>query len=394
MQNISPTGTKATLLIGSALTVMSAALIAPALPQMAEAFGGDAKAVLLSKTILTAPAIVIAFFSPFAGWLLDKFGRLKIFFVALVFYAIAGSAGLYLLTPDQFLVSRGLFGIMVAIVMTATTTLVGDYFVGEERKRFVGFQSAMMAFGAAVFVVIAGFLADVNWRYPFGVYTASLVVLLLGIKYLWEPEIVGRGKGRVGSGQLAGGSKEVKERAPFWPLFLVYAATLLGLILFYLIPTQSTFLLKGMGIESNVIASGGLIMSTISAAAVALNYARFKRVLTYSQIYGLCFILIAGGFLLVSWSTSVTGVILAFILAGAGSGFFMPNASLWLMQVTPESQRGRAIGGMVSAAFMGQFLSPIVTEPVLQATSLSGIFLWGAVASLVLGGGFFLIRSK
>lgn len=387
MNKTSSTGTKATLLIGSALTVMSAALIAPALPQMAEAFGGDDKATLLSKTILTAPAIVIAFFSPFAGWLLDRFGRLKILFVALVFYAIAGSAGLYLETPDGFLISRGFFGIMVAIVMTAMTTLVGDYFVGEERKRFIGFQSAMMAFGAAVFVIIAGFLADVNWRYPFGVYTASLVVLVLGIKYLWEPE-------SVGSRKLEAGSEQVVEKVPFWPLFWVYSATLLGLILFYLIPTQSTFLLKGMGIESNVIASGGLIVSTISAAAVALNYARVKRILSYAQIYSLSFVLIAGGFLLVYLSTSVTGVILAFIFAGAGSGFFMPNASLWLMQATPERLRGRVIGGIVSAAFMGQFLSPIVTQPVLNATSLSEIFLWGAVASLVLGGVFLLIRSR
>lgn len=387
MNNPSLTGTKATLLVGGALTVMSAALIAPSLPQMAEAFGGDDKATLLSKTILTAPAIIIAFFSPFAGWLLDRFGRLKIYFVALVCYALAGSAGLYLETPNQFLISRGIFGLMVAISMTATTTLVGDYFVGEERKRFIGYQSAVMAFGASVFVMIAGFLADVNWRYPFGVYMISLVVLGLGLKYLWEPEIAG-------SQQEVVGSKKASVKVPFWPLFWVYGATLVGLIIFYLIPTQSTFLLKAMGIQSNVIASGGLIVATIFAAAAALSYPYVKRMLTYAQIYSLCFVMIAAGFLLVYLSTSALGVILAFILAGAGSGFFMPNASLWLMMATPERFRGRAIGGMVSAAFAGQFLSPIVTEPVLQATSLSGIFLWGAVAALVIAGLFILIKSK
>jgi MFS family permease len=390
MNKPSPQGTKATLLIGSALTVMSAALIAPSLPQMAEAFGGDEKATLLSKTILTAPAIVIAIFSPFAGWLLDRFGRLKIFFVALFFYAVAGSAGLYLETANSFLLSRGLFGLMVAIVMTATTTLIGDYFVGDERKKFIGFQSATMAFGAAILVIIAGLLADINWRYPFGVYTVSILVLLLGMKYLWEPEITSKNS----TGEKDDTVDTNKANLPLKPVFLVYAATLLGLILFYFIPTQSTFLLKEMGIESNLLASGGLIVSTISAAVIALSYPRFKRVLSYAHIYALCFVLIGLGFLLVYLGTSVTGVVLAFVFAGAGSGFFMPNASLWLMQVAPEHQRGRVIGGMVSAAFAGQFISPIVTEPVLKATSLSEIFLWGAVAALVVAGLFVLVRSK
>lgn len=175
---------------------------------------------------------------------------------------------------------------------------------------------------------------------------------------------------------------------------MVYFGTLVGLILFYLIPTQSTFLLKEMGIESNLVASGGLIISTVFAAAVALSYPRFKRRLRYAQIYALCFALIAIGFLLVYTSTSVIGVILAFAFAGAGSGFFMPNASLSLMEVAPEKQRGRVIGGMVSAAFLGQFLSPIVSQPILKATSLSELFLWGAVASLLLAGVFLLIRLK
>jgi len=380
-------GTKATLLIGSTLTVMSAAVIAPSLPQMAVAFGGDEEATLLSKTILTAPAIAIAFFSLIAGWLLDRLGRLKIFFVALVLYALAGSAGLYLMEPSHFLLSRGLFGIMVAIVMTATTTLVGDYFEGEKRNKFIGFQSAMMAFGAAALVGLAGILADINWRYPFGVYLASLLVLALGVKYLWEPQVVH--KEAANRGQAS-----AQDQLPFWPAFLVYTATFIGLLIFYLIPTQSTFLFKEMGVESNLIASGGLIIATLAAAAIALNYAFFKRLMTYPQIYVLCFIMMGTGFLLVFLGKSIVTVMLAFIITGAGSGFFMPNASLCLMHISPPTLRGRAIGGMVSAAFLGQFLSPLAFEPVLQATSLSESFLWGAIASLGIGVVFLFVKLK
>ena len=390
MKNPSNPGTKFTLLFASTLTVMSAALIAPSLPQMAEAFGGDEEASLLAKTVLTAPAIVIAFFSPVAGWLLDRFGKMRIFLPSLILYAVAGSAGLYLETPDAFLLSRGLFGLMVAIVMTTTTTLVGDYFEGEERSKFIGFQSAAMALGAGALVFLAGSLADLNWRYPFGVYLTAIIVLFFAIKYLWEPEK--REEKALSKNDLKHPISAPK--VPLLPVATVYIATFIGLLLFYLIPTQSTFLLKSMGVESNALASGGLIIATIFAGATALIYPYFKRRMTYGKIYSLCFVLIGTGFLLVSYATSSWAVILALVITGIGSGFFMPNASLCLMALSPESHRGRVIGGMVSVAFLGQFLSPIAVQPVLEATSLSEVFFWGAMLALAISGVFLLVKLK
>ena len=50
----------ATLLLASSLTVMAAAIISPALPQIEGAFAGEANASLLTQLALTAPALLIA----------------------------------------------------------------------------------------------------------------------------------------------------------------------------------------------------------------------------------------------------------------------------------------------------------------------------------------------
>ena len=88
--------TKLTLLLVSSLTIMSVITISPALPQMAIAFSNVENAEFLVKLVLTIPALFIAIFSPITGRLIDKYGRLKLLYLSMIIYAIAGTAGYYL----------------------------------------------------------------------------------------------------------------------------------------------------------------------------------------------------------------------------------------------------------------------------------------------------------
>src|SRR5262245_60751939 len=142
---------------------MSAATIAPALPRMAAAFSGAPNAELLSKLVLTAPAIAIALCAPFAGALVDRFGRVGILRASLVLYGLAGAAGYVLDDLHAILASRAALGIAVAGTMTSVTALAGDYYLGEARTRYAGLQSFAMSLGAGVCVGAGGLLADAGW---------------------------------------------------------------------------------------------------------------------------------------------------------------------------------------------------------------------------------------
>jgi len=143
-------------LLVSSLTVMAGATIAPALPSMQAHFAEVKQAGLLIRLVLTLPALFIVLAAPIAGWFLDRNGRLRLLIPAMVLYGIAGSSGLYLDTIGSILAGRALLGVAVAGIMTAATTLVADYYEGQARAQFMGWQAAFMSFGGVVFLTAGG----------------------------------------------------------------------------------------------------------------------------------------------------------------------------------------------------------------------------------------------
>lgn len=61
----------------------------------------------------------------------------------------------------------------------------------------------------------------------------------------------------------------------------------------------------------------------------------------------------------------------------------MPNMTVWLSAAVPDTVRGRALGGLSTAMFLGQFLSPIATQPLTK--------VWGLGAVYAFTGGFLAI---
>ncbi len=377
------TGIKVTLLLASTLTVMAGALIAPALPKIAEAFSELPNVPFLTKLLLSVPALFIALLSPVAGIMIDRLGKIKPLLIMTVVYGIAGSAGLYLDDLYQIIGSRVLLGVGVAVIMTVATTLIGDYFEGEERTRFLGIQGAFMAFGGTIFVSLSGILADYNWRWPFAVYLASFVVMILAVIFLVEP------RSEEDHGTTPKRSNEVDWRL----YFTIYIATFFGMALFYLIPTQLPFLMKEIGITSSSLGSIGLIVATFTAALSSANYRKIAARLNFRQIYGILFALAAAGLFLVQWVNGIGMTVFTMFIAGAGFGLLMPNASLCLIANSPPAVRGKVIGGLTSAVFLGQFFSPILMEPIVQQFGIKAAYLVGGAGSLVLAA-FFLIRER
>src|SRR4051812_25136590 len=86
----------ALLLAGSCLGVLGAVLIAPVLPQIKDAFAGTPGVDVLVPIVLTVPALVIALTAPFAGFVADRVDRKRLLIVAMLAYAVFGTAPLYL----------------------------------------------------------------------------------------------------------------------------------------------------------------------------------------------------------------------------------------------------------------------------------------------------------
>lgn len=368
---------KLTLLLVSSLTIMSMITISASLPDMTKAFSYLPNAENLVKLTLSFPALFIALTAIIAGQFIDRFGRLQLLGAALILYAIAGSSGYWLDNIYLILAGRALLGICVGITMTIATTLIADYYQGKSRQKFAGLQIAVMSFGGILFVTLGGILADISWRVPFLLYLFPIVILPMTRLFLKEPKIEHKEKTKDNS---------IKSPKIIW---LVFINVMIMWILFFIIPVQIPFYLKSIGIEKNTLIGIAIASSTFFSVISSLSFSRIKDRLSFQQIFGIGYLLMALAFASISYGGSYGMVMVGMLLAGLGMGLMIPNANVWVMQLAPEQIRGQEIGRLTTFWFMGQFLSPIILLPFLNVISESQLYSILAYVVLGLSIGFF-----
>ncbi len=356
------------------MTVMSGAIIAPALPGISRHFSDQPQ--VLIQLILTLPALMITLFSPLMGYLADRFGRKPLLLMMLSIYGLAGGAGFLIDSVNLLLASRALMGIAVAGILSISTTLVGDYFDGPERVRFLGLQSSCMALGGVVFINLGGLLSDWSWRGPFLLYLTGVFLLPYAWAMLKAPKLQ--------SNEQAG-SVNAPVKVDYMRTGIAYLAGMLSMMMFYMFPAQLPFLLSEQGEVSGLAIGIALSTAAFTASIVSFCYGYYKPFLSVMTIYIAGFVLAALGFLVVGLTQSYAMAIVGAAISGLGLGAFMPNTTAWLMRITPQRVRGRVFGGFTATFFLGQFISPIAVAPaVTWLESLRNVYTGMAVLCCVL----------
>lgn len=362
--------TKVTLLLSSLMTMMAGAVVAPSLPQISQHFNEIPNYEVLTRLIITLPALFIAIFSPINGWLIDKFGRKKILLGAYALYAIAGTTGFYLTDLYLILVGRAFLGIAVAGVMTCTVALIGDYYQGAERNSFMGYQGAFMSLGGVTFISVAGFLADVQWQAPFLLYLFSILIFILASIFLYEPE-----REKIETKNEFG--QKIKMEYSRGLIFFIGFLAFFGITFFYMIPVQIPYILKGIGVK-NSLTGIAISSSTLASSIVSINFRKIRKLIPFQLIYATAFTFMGTGYFIISQSHEYYQFIMGLVVSGLGTGLLMPSGNLWAMEVTPPQIRGRIVGRISSAAFIGMFFSPIILQPVIKGFELSGAFMFAS----------------
>lgn len=152
------------LLMAASLTVMAAATISPALPGLEQQFRNSPYAAYLIRALVPAPSLTVVFTAALCGMAVDRVGRKPVLIAGIVLFALAGSAGLVLQNLQQLLASRLILGLALAMIMTAQSALVADYYAGAALHRMTGAQVAARNFGGFAFITLAGGLASIATR--------------------------------------------------------------------------------------------------------------------------------------------------------------------------------------------------------------------------------------
>ncbi|MGD9824534.1 MFS transporter [Desulfobacter sp.] len=378
---------EATILLGSTMTVIAGATIAPALPQMATHFQATPYAALLVKMLLSVHALFIAISAPFMGILMDRYGRKPVLIITVALYGIAGSSGFFLDSLYWIIAGRALLGVAVAGIMSGFTTLIGDYFTGTKLNQVMGLQSAFTGFGGMIFVSTAGILTDSGWRYPFLIYLFAFAVLPGVITFLYEPF---REKNAAVKPDFDSAKKSVSMQKVFGIYFLAF----FGMLVYYMVPVQFPFYMKTAWHFSSTQIGIAIGVLSMTNAISSMQFKKVKLKLSHVQIFILVWLLMGAGCITLALSTGYWMIHLALVIDGCGFGLLMPNVNVWLVSIVPESVRGKFIGGLTTFFLLGQFVSPMVLEPLVKKVGAGSSFLWVGILLIIMAAGFRLIPGQ
>lgn len=359
------------LLLPITTAVMGIVVLSPILPRLQTQFMSTPGAAYLVPMVLTLPGLCIALLSPIAGGLVDAFGRRRTLIVALVLYAAVGVLPAILSDLRGIIVTRAVLGVMEAVILTASTTLIADYFHGTEREKWFAYQSAFANAAATVLFAVGGALGNVSWRAPFVTYSVSLLFAAGILLWTWEP-------GRVEASPIADPGA-VSTAFPWRTLLPKCLIAVLGGVMFFTMQIQLGLLLgRYFGIRTPgeigpLIAVGGLALLLGSLA-----YRHLARLRLPVQLL-ISFGLIGSSFLLMGLGNTVSQVMAYDVINQFGCGILLPALVIWVMAPLPFALRGRGVGLFMSCWWIGQFLSP-------QGVTLLAARLGGLLAALqVLG---------
>lgn len=351
---------KTALFMIAGTTVLGSTIIAPSLPALQNHFSYIGTPIeTLSKLILTLPALFIMFFSPIAGFLYEKFSRLKIIYTALIVWCIAGSLGFLLDNLYLLLISRAILGIATAFLMTGVGVLLSDYYTGARREKALATQSFFMAFGGAIFLILGGFLANLDWRYPFLVYLLGFAILFFASIELFEP---------LQSQHLHQNNSE--EKFNFKKFIPVYILGIICMGCFYIAPTQIPFfMIQYLHMQQSSIGIS-MAVASIAMAIGSLLYHKIRKHLNIYEIFFIALSLLGSGFAIIGLLHNYASILCGFTFLGLSLGFLTVNNNTWLFNLASNKERPRAYGFLASSMFMGQFISPLITQAIVHHIGL------------------------
>lgn len=317
----------------SVVTSLPGLAIAPILGDLQTFFKGASQ--LKIQMLESLPSLVIIPFILISGRLSVHFDKhillmsgLGIFFSSSILYMVTENL-------DFMLVNSVLLGVGAGVVIPLSTGLIADYFSGRERTKQLGVVSAISNISLVSATMIAGFLADISWRYAFLVYTLSLISIIFARNL--RPKNISQS---IASEKVANtttssnyAAATIAEPTYYKPLLKLHIRTAMpvGIMLFYFFITTIVLVVPfNLAIYTQHFHSAGVemggIMISVFFMSITLPGLLINRIEEYlgkrTFFYGVC--MMAFGLLWLLLPTHQWAIWIAIVLIGVSYGTLQP----------------------------------------------------------------------
>ncbi|WCT80055.1 MFS transporter [Novosphingobium humi] len=355
-----------TLIAAGFLPVFAIVTMFPIVAAMIRHFDNDPAAASKVPLMVTAPGLTVAVLSPFAGLIVDRFGRRRLLLVSTLLYGALGSAPFLLDDIDQIFATRLLLGACEAGILTIVNTLIADYWDDTGRKNWLFVQGFVGTFFGSAAMLASGLIAGVRWNGGFLIYLVAFPIFAAMLAFIYEPRP---------KDQRPEAATPTRTPFPWIEAIAVVLVTFSASALYYLFIVNGSIAFAEIGVTDTAELSRLTYIPSLFVMLGAVIFRIFAKRSNAVQLTA--FLLFLGtGLVGVGLSKSLPAMILAVTVQQIGAGMAVPTLIAWAQTKFTFEHRGRGMGAWTSAFFMGQFASAWVANNLAQAAgSMRGGFL-------------------
>ena len=359
-------------LIGAAGVLPNAA-IAPAIPDIADAFGiSDQTSVFILMTA-HAPGL---FMASVIGVAADRFGRRRTIVPCLLLFGLGGLAIMASTNLAMLLTFRFIQGLGTSGFLSLAIVIIGDNYEGAERTRIIGQNALSITLSVALLPAAGGLLTELfGWRGPFAMHAATIVLAFFAATLLPPDE---RRTPETLRNQLRQARPHLVQRE-VGVLLLVAPFTFL---VFFAMGTTT----MPIHLENEFSASAwirGLIQSlpAVSAGLVALSMGRIANRHSTSSIVRAGYVGVVICLVGIALSPSLAAIIAPVLVRGAADQLVIVPLQSRAASLAPEEHRAVMVAAWGTAVRIGQVSGPAAVAGLLAVGDTRLVFWAGAALS-------------
>ncbi len=152
----------ANVMIGTFMAVLDATIVNVGLPKIMASFGVGIDKI---EWVLTAYMLALAVMLPTSGWMADRFGYKRVYFLGLFLFTVGSFLCGYSSSEDMLIFSRVIQGLGAGALMPVGMAIITREFPPEQRTLALGFWSIASAASVSFGPLIGGYLVD-NFSWP------------------------------------------------------------------------------------------------------------------------------------------------------------------------------------------------------------------------------------
>ncbi|MCP4226332.1 MAG: MFS transporter [Actinomycetia bacterium] len=365
--------------------IMANTLISASIPDILHDFGEPDGSAGLLVAASPAPGIVLA---PIMGVLADRYGRRAVLVPSLLAFGLAGLGAALAPSFELLLAARFAQGAGSASLIGLSVTIISDHWEGNDRARFIGWNSAVLTVCIALFPAIGGFLTELGtWRYAY-------------IPMLWSLVCAGLIASRLSGGGTGDGRITDRIRVARHGLRqpIIFAPTLLAFVIFALI--FGLFLTAmPLLLEDRFGLSAGerglvIVVPALSATVAALLLGRTRKALGGRRLTLLGTAVLAISYAAVGWAASITVLLVASLAYGWAEGATIPTLQDLVAGNAPGEARAAVVSIYTSFLRAGQTIGPLVVGALLGVIETHEAFFYGGAILALAAVAQFLVPAE